>query len=160
MTAHAADRCSQRRPHFGVPRSILFRLALAATLTGGIINAPLMSVHAQTIGPDEAVTADGAVTQTLALTEAQKNAIYNAVLSQRVRVATPTIHPVVGAPVPPSLSLPDLPVETLLDSDSLGDSRGNLLKYAIVEDEVVLVDPLQMRVVGVVHGGAIAGVKQ
>ena len=152
MTPHTAN--------FSAPRAIVFRLALAATLTGGIINAPLMSVHAQTIGPDEAVTAEGAVTQTLALTEAQKNAIYNAVLSQRVRVATPTIHPVVGAPVPPSLSLPDLPVETLLDSDSLGDSRGNLLKYAIVEDEVVLVDPLQMRVVGVVHGGAIAGVKQ
>jgi len=113
--------------------------------------------HAQTVGPDEAVTPQGAVTQKLALTAAQKIAIYNAVLGQRVRTATHAIRPAVGAPVPPSVTLADLPVQTVLDADSFDGSGLNVLKYAIVEGDVVVVDPVQMRVVDVIHGGAMSG---
>src|ERR1700722_8276736 len=51
----------------------LLPFVVAAILLCGAAGA----VHAQTIGPDEAVTPQGRVTQTLALTEAQKSAIYN-----------------------------------------------------------------------------------
>jgi hypothetical protein len=131
----------------------LLPFVVAAILLGGAAGA----VHAQTIGPDEAVTPQGTVTQKLALTEAQKSAIYNAVLGQRVRSATTAIRAAVGAPVPHAIALSDIPVQTLFDQDSLDDSRGNLLKYAIVEGEVVVIDPIQMRVVDVIHRGAISG---
>jgi hypothetical protein len=131
----------------------LLPFVVAAILLDGAAGA----VYAQTIGPDEAVTPQGTVTQKLALTEAQKSAIYNAVLGQRVRSATSAIWPVVGAPVPHAIALSDIPVQTLFDQDSLDDSRGNLLKYAIVEGEVVVIDPIQMRVVDVIHRGAISG---
>jgi hypothetical protein len=59
--------------------------------------------------------------------------------------------------VPHAIALSDIPVQTLFDQDSLDDSRGNLLKYAIVEGEVVVIDSIQMRVVDVIHRGAISG---
>jgi hypothetical protein len=115
------------------------------------------AAQAQTMGPDEAVTRHGAVTQKLVLTEAQKSAIYNAVLGQRVRATTHAIQPAVGAPVPPAVELSELPVQGLLDRDMLGGFDGNLLKYTIVEGEVVVVDSVQMRVVAVIRGGAVSG---
>jgi len=41
-------------------------------------------VRAQSVGPDEAVKPDGAVSQPLALTAARRSAIYNAVVRERV----------------------------------------------------------------------------
>ena len=106
---------------------------------------------AQTVGPDEAVNANGAVVQKLALTEAQKSAIYNAVRRQRPRVSTATVSgaiPVaVGAPVSPAATLADLP-----DQAAANEPWAAYLKYAMVEDDVVVVDPIGMRVVGIIHG--------
>jgi hypothetical protein len=101
--------------------------------------------HAQSVGPDEAVGAHGAVTQKLALTSAQKSAIYNAMLQQRVRASTTRIEPTVGAPVSPSIALSELPNQTGIDG-------AIFLKYAMVEDDVVVVDPIEMRVVEIIHG--------
>jgi hypothetical protein len=138
-----------------IGRIRLLPFVVAAFFVGAGVPA---QVHAQTVGPDEAVTPQGAVTQNLALTQAQKSAIYNAVVGQRVRnTATHAIRPAVGAPVPPSAELLDLPIQALLDQDSLDDSRGTVLKYAIVEGEVVVIDPIQMQVVDVIHGGATSG---
>jgi hypothetical protein len=108
---------------------------------------------AQTVGPDEAVKPDGAVTQPLALTPAQKSAIYNAVLQQRVRAATtriPAATPVtLGEPVSPAVGLADLP------DQAAADNFGTMfLKYAMVEDDVVVVDPITMRVVEIIRGNA------
>jgi hypothetical protein len=135
------------------------------------------AVQAQTVGPDEAVDARGAVTQKLALTAAQKNAIYNAVLGQRVRTSTTGIPLAIGAPVSPSAVLLDLPVEALPvealpvqalsvqalplanlpDQAEGGDPGATVLKYAMVEGKVVVIDAIHMRVVDVINGGAISG---
>jgi hypothetical protein len=108
---------------------------------------------AQTVGPDEAVKPDGAATQPLALTPAQKSAIYNAVLQQRVRASTsmvPVASPVeVGAPVSPAVGLADLP------NQAAADNFGTMvLKYAMVEGDVVVIDPITMRVVEIIRGNA------
>jgi hypothetical protein len=108
---------------------------------------------AQTVGPDEAANPDGAGGQQLALTPAQKSAIYYAVLQQRVRASTsmvPVASPVeVGAPVSPAVGLADLP------NQAATDNFGTMyLKYAMVEDDVVVVDPITMRIVEIIRGNA------
>ena len=55
----------------------------------------------------------------------------------------------VGAIVPPSLALGNLP-----DAPTLGGDSDGVLKYATVEGDVVVVDPIGMRVVDVIHRGA------
>jgi hypothetical protein len=110
---------------------------------------------AQTAAPDEAVDARGAIAPPLALTQAQKSAIYDAVSQQRVRASTAKIPLAVGAPVPPSAALSDLPIEIL--SEQAAGENILVLKYAMVEDEVVVVDPIHMRVVDVIHRGAQSG---
>jgi hypothetical protein len=101
---------------------------------------------AQSVEPDEAVSSHGAVSQTLDLTPAQRSAIYNAVARQRVHMPATLVQPVVGAPVPASINLDELP-------DQAGISDPIDLKYAMVADDVVVVDPVSMRVVDVIHGG-------
>ena len=102
---------------------------------------------AQTAGPDEAIAAHGGITQKLSLTPAQKNAIYNAVMRQKVPTSSGSVAAVVGAPVLSSVPLSDLPSSAVMDGNGAG-----ILKYAMVEDDVVVVDPIQMRVVDVIHG--------
>jgi hypothetical protein len=103
---------------------------------------------AQSAVPDEAVQPNGAVTQQLALTAGQKSAIYNAVFRQRVRHRADQISVSVGAPVPPFAELIDLP-----DQASAGTASAAVLKYAMVENDVVVIDPVVMRVVDVIRGG-------
>jgi hypothetical protein len=117
-------------------------LLVAITLSIGTTSA-----YAQTIGPDEAVNANGAVSQQFALTQAQKTAIYNAVLQQQVRASTAHIPATVGAPVPPTAELAALPDQAAGHAPLAAD-----LKYAMVEDDVVIVDPIGMRVVDIIHG--------
>jgi hypothetical protein len=122
-------------------RGLLPFIAVLAFIsgTGGAI--------AQTVGPDEAVGPDGTMSQKLALTAAQKSAIYNAVIRQRVRPFAVGISPTVGTPVPPSVALGDLPDQAAADNP-----WEPLLKYAMVEDDIVVVDPIGMLVVDVIHG--------
>jgi hypothetical protein len=118
-------------------------LAFAAALSFGGAAAV-----AQTAGPDEAVRPDGAVRQPLALTPAQKSTIYSAVRRQRVR-ATAAVPAAVGAPVALFEALAELP-----DLAAAGNSSAIFLKYAMVEDDVVVVDPINMRVVDIIHASA------
>jgi hypothetical protein len=104
---------------------------------------------AQTAGPDEAVRPNGAVSQKLALTPAQESAIYNAVIRQRGRMYTTAVPIAVGAPVPPSVELRELPDQAAADNPWT-----DLLKYAMVENTVVVIDPIRMRVVGIIRDGA------
>jgi hypothetical protein len=104
---------------------------------------------AQSAGLDEAVGPHGAVMQKHALTPGQKNAIYNAVSQQKVRPPADRIAAAVGAPVPPSTELLDLPDQVRGDNASSA-----VLKYAFVENQVVVVDPIAMRVVDVIRGSA------
>lgn len=118
-------------------------LALALWTTGAA---------AQSIGPDEALASPGSVMQQTVLTPQQRRAIYDAVGRQRVRSPGLAIAAVVGAPVPPSLLLQDLPDQPTGNPDrAADDSNVRLLKYAMVADDVVVVDPIAMRVVDVIH---------
>ncbi len=101
---------------------------------------------AQTVGPDEAIEAGGTVTQKLVLTPAQKSAIYNAVAQQHlVDASSPRVTAAVGAVVPPSVELHELPDQAAADDPS------TTLKYATVENGIVVIDPIEMRVVEVIH---------
>jgi hypothetical protein len=104
---------------------------------------------AQSAGLDEAIGPHGAVAQPHALTPAQKSAIYNAASRQKVRPPADRIAAAVGAPVPHSAELLDLPDQARNDNALAG-----VLKYAFVENQVVLVDPIAMRVVDVIRGSA------
>ncbi len=104
---------------------------------------------AQSVEVDEAVTSHGAVRQQLDLTPAQRSAIYNAVRQQRGRASTTLIQSAVGAPVSRLVVLADLP-----DQATANEPWAAVLKYAMVEDDVVVVDPVQMRVVDVIHSAA------
>jgi hypothetical protein len=119
-------------------------LVLLGTVVGSATS------YGQSVGPDEAIRPNGMVAQTVALTAAQKNAIHNAVFQQGVRPYTVEIATVVGAPVPQSVALIDLPYGA-----TAGDPRAADLKYAMVgNDSIVIVDPVQMRVVDVIHDSA------
>ena len=100
---------------------------------------------AQSVGADEAITSQGTVTPTVGLTLAQKSAIYNAIVRQRVRASSTQIEATVGASVSRSVPLAELP-----DQTGLVDAA--FLRYAMVADDVVVVDPIRMRVVDVIHG--------
>ena len=105
---------------------------------------------AQSAGPDEAVQPNGIVTQTVALTAGQRTAIYNIVIRERAKPhADHQISVAVGAPVPPTIALVDLPDQATADNPSAA-----LLKYAMVHGDVVVVDPVAMRVVDVIRNGA------
>ncbi len=124
-------------PKLGVPSLVFFALFSSAC-----------AAAAQAAGPDEGIEVNGGVIQKLSLTPAQKNAIYNAVMRQKVPTSSRGITAVVGAPVLPSIPLSDLP-----SSSAVMDNTGvGVLKYATVESDVVVVDPIRMRVIDVIHG--------
>jgi hypothetical protein len=126
-------------------------LPAVGLLTSSLLTSSLgaTAALAQSAGPDEAVRPNGAVTQLLALTAGQKSAIYNAVIGQRLRPRSDQIPVTVGALVPPFVELIDLP-----DQASAGNASAAVLKYAMVETEVVVIDPIVMRVVDVIRGCA------
>ena len=126
-------------------RNIL-RLSAAALLGLFFGVAPAL---AQSAGPDEAIQPNGTVRQNLALTAGQRSAIYNIVIRQRAKPHAEQISIAVGAPVPPTIDLVDLPDQATADNPSAA-----LLKYAMVHGDVVVVDPVAMRVVDVIRNGA------
>jgi hypothetical protein len=120
-------------------------IGFVAVMTMGLTLGSAAAL-AQAVAPDEAVRPDGAVAQKLTLTAAQKSAIYNAVFRQPVRPVAVELAAHVGAPVPPSAPLRDLP-----DQATTSEPWAAVLKYALVENDVVVVDPVMMRVVDVIH---------
>ena len=129
-------------------------------LAGFILLASLPGINiaaAQSFGPDEAVGPPGSVSQQMVLSPQQRRAIYEAVVRQGGQFAGPAIAAMVGAPVPPSLQLQDLPEPAVGSVDQMADDpNARVLKYAMVADDVVVIDPIVMRVVDVIHR---AGVK-
>ena len=89
------------------------------------------------------------VRQNLALTAGQRSAIYNIVIRERAKPHADQIAVAVGAPVPPTIELVDLPDQATADNPSAA-----FLKYAMVHGDVVVVDPVAMRVVDVIRNGA------
>jgi hypothetical protein len=106
---------------------------------------------AQSIGPDEspgrdAVAAlEGAMAQAPSLTASQKSALYQAARRQGTRAPAIGIEPTVGASVSPAAELSSLPDQAGIDDTAA-------LKYAMVEGDVVVIDPVRMRVVDIIRG--------
>jgi len=90
------------------------------------------------------VNADG-VTPKLELTPAQRSAIYQEVHGDRSKVAPGRFVATIGAEVPPMIELYTLPDDILADNPAT-----KLYKFTRVDDEIVLVDPIHMRVVDVI----------
>jgi hypothetical protein len=122
----------------------LFTLVLAGTVVGSAAS------RAQSAGSDEIIQPGGAITQSIALTAAQKKSIYNAIFQQPAKSYTFELATSVGADVPPSVELTDLPGNVIA-----GEPWAAGLKYAMAGDNmIVVVDPVRRRVVDVIHGGA------
>jgi hypothetical protein len=120
-------------------------LILAGTIFGSA------ATHAQSAGSDEIIQPGGAAAQSITLTTAQKKSIYNAVFQQPVKSYTFELATSVGADVPPSVELTDLPGDIIG-----GEPWAAGLKYAMAGDNmIVVVDPVYRRIVDVIHGGAL-----
>ena len=109
------------------------RIALPIPIVAALLAfaAGVPQATAQAVGPDEV---------------AQKLALYAAVSRQRLRTSAADIPLIVGATVPRSTVLLTLP-----DAARGGDLSGRYLKYATVDDKVVLVDSISMRVIDIIH---------
>jgi hypothetical protein len=118
-------------------------VALFAVLNAG-------AAMAQTVGPEETVNPNGSVNQSLALTAAQKDAIYKLVAKDNKNKShhrNGEFSTAIGASVPPSLELRTLPDEAVADNPA-----AKFYQYTTVQDRVVVVDPTRMRVVEVIDG--------
>ena len=89
-----------------------------------------------------AQTDDVATEQKLELTPAERSAIYATVSKDKSKVAPQPFSTKVGADVPPMIELYSLPDETVAENPA-----AKLYKYTLVENEVVVVDPIRMRIV-------------
>jgi uncharacterized protein DUF1236 len=114
-------------------------LVCAATVLVGVDVA-----GAQAGDIDEAVSPNG-VAPKLQLTAAQRSAIYQAVSQDKGKVAPSRFPTTVGGEVPPMIELYMLPDDILANNPVT-----KLYKFTRVEDQVVLVDPTNMRVVAVI----------
>jgi hypothetical protein len=136
------EDCMSTNPRFSL---------LSLVLLGGLVlSIGTGQACAQSSALDETAGPDG-ITQNLQLTPVQKSAIYNAVMQQHVQSSSERIAAKIGAPVPPSTPLYDLPDQAALGA---GADADNPLKYAMVGSDIVVVDPISMRVVDVIGQGA------
>jgi hypothetical protein len=124
------------------------RFALPISIAAAWLAVAALMPHAtaQAVGPDEAHGAPPRLTPDVALSPAQKRVIYAAVSRQRLRSSSADIPLIVGAAVPRSAVLLTLP-----DAARGGDLSGQYLKYATVDDNVVLVNSITMRVIDIIH---------
>jgi Protein of unknown function (DUF1236) len=126
--------------------------ALALALLGGSSIAGLGVASAQLGSPPPTVE-EGTITRSdphstqLRLSETQKSAIADAVRREN-KAAEPSVSFVasVGAPVPPVIELYMLPDKVLAEVP--GAKR---VKYTVMKNQLVLVDPTTMRVVDIIQ---------
>lgn len=126
-------------------RSYLIHQMTAAALVGvaaAVSGAVVASAQTATI--DESVTSNG-VAPKLELTPSQRSAIYQEVHKDKSKVAPSRFATNVGAEVPPMIELYALPDDILANNPVT-----KFYKYTKVDDEIVLVDPINMRVIAVI----------
>ena len=121
-----------------VPAIVMAAATLAFTAAGSELAV------AQSSTVEEAVNPNG-VAQKLELTPAQRNAIYQQVSKNKPRVAPNQFPAAVGAEVPPMIELYTLPDDILATNPV-----AKLYKYTMVQDQVVIVDPTNMRTIAVI----------
>jgi hypothetical protein len=122
--------------------AFILRGATAAILLASSIGV----AAAQTTGPIESTSPDGSVNQQLALTFEQKSAILKAVGGDKMKTAHIPFSATVGAAVPPSVNLYMLPDQAMNNA-----AAAKLYQFTIVQGDVVIVDPIQRRVVEVIR---------
>ena len=110
-----------------------FRIAVATFAF--VLATGAQHIHAQS-------NDDVGVSQKLTLTAAQRSAIYAAISKDRSKASPQRFSAVIGAEVPPMINLYALP-----DDIVAGIPAAKLYECTMVEDKVVLVDPVRMRVV-------------
>lgn len=132
------------------------KVSIVSSATSFAVIAPAMVIAVLAPGggvaPARAQTGDpglqttgGGETPALALTAAQRRAIYVAVGNDRTKTAKQPFPAAVGADVPPMLELYTLPDQVLAENRA-----ASFYQYTLVQNKVVLVDPTRMRVVDVI----------
>jgi Protein of unknown function (DUF1236) len=121
--------------------AILLALVCAASTYTG---AGIRFAGAQSAGIEELVDEHG-VTPKFELTSAQRHAIYQDLHKERSKLAPSLFAARVGADVPPIIELHALPDHVLASNPET-----KLYKFTKVDDQVVLVDPTNMRVIAVI----------
>ena len=131
-------------------RCVALPIVIAALLIAALLGSPagLRVACAQALGPEEGHGGTAKEKPILALTPGQKSAIYVAVLGQRLHTSGADIPLLVGAPVPPAAALLAVP-----DEAAGAVETARFLKYAMVDGNVVLIDPISMRVIDIIGGG-------
>jgi len=98
------------------------------------------------VGPSSQSQTSGAAQ--IQLNAAQRAAIVTAVRDARIAPPGHSFNITVGAQVPPSIELNYLPIAALSQAP-----EARALKYTIVQNQVVLVDPTNMRIIDVIRPG-------
>ena len=121
---------------------LLRRAAIGrAVLVGvAIVSAGGVPAGAQNNDPEDAATAPA-----LELTPGQRSAIYEAVSKDKRKAAPSRFGTAVGSEVPPMIELYMLPDDILS-----ANPAAKFYKYTMVDDRVVLIDPVRMRVIAVI----------
>ncbi len=115
-----------------------------AAVTSVFMLTDIEVAAAQSSDIDEVVSVIG-VAPKLQLTPAQRSAIYQAVEKDRSKVAPSQFATNVGAEVPPMIELYALP-----DAILASNPATKFYKFTRVDDQIVLVDPILMRVTAVI----------
>jgi Protein of unknown function (DUF1236) len=128
----------------GSAHRVMARPLALLTLACVSLSRGVEGTAAQSNAIDEAVNAHG-VAPTLELTPAQRSAIYQEVHKDTSKAAPSQFAAHVGADVPPTIELYPLP-----DDIQANSPETKFYKFTGVDDEVVLVDPTEMRVIAVI----------
>ena len=120
------------------------RLAIVLAVAASAFLAHGLGFAAAQSGIEEEVSEQG-VAPKLALTPAQRSAIYQEVHKDKSKVAPSRFAAHVGAEVPPMIELYTLPDDILANNPET-----KLYKFTRVDDQIVLVDPTKMRVIAVI----------
>jgi len=125
-------------------KAYLGRGVLALALVGGVALAQPGSTPPEL--QDGIVGRGDPQATNLRLTEAQKNTIAASVRKSAKSVAAPkSFDASIGAQVPPAMELYLLPDDVLVEVPG-----AKTVKYTVIDNQLVLVDPTTMRVVEVI----------
>jgi hypothetical protein len=120
------------RPRFGCAAAIL---VLAGTITASAQTTVIERERPSVITRER-----------VDLTPAQRTIIYRSVSRERVRAPSADVQVRLGARVPRSVELYEMPTTIVEEVPTLRRYR-----YMVVNDEVVLVDPATSEVIEVIH---------
>jgi hypothetical protein len=130
--------------HLARPQFATVLAVAAQTFMASAFLAAGSGFAAAQSGIEEEVSERG-VAPKLALTPAQRSAIYQEVHKDTSKVAPSRFAAHVGAEVPPMIELYTLPDDILANNPET-----KLYKFTKVDDQIVLVDPTKMRVIAVI----------